>query len=184
MYQVNRLHFRMVHTSQDHVLGTLAAKPEVFQPLATCLRRQFEKINLAIAQVMEFPFAIRISTLVDHHIFLLHDCYTQRFTIVAGTLHRRSLNCGAHQHHRRAMIAALANGFRASLTLVMCCSIIGFYGRPRMNIRLGRIHQRRSIPDSIPVVRGAKCCPWRQRTLRLCRIHRPYSHFPPRTPNE
>src|SRR5881397_1335408 len=45
----------------------------------------------------------------------------------------------------------------ASLTLAMCCSIISFYGRPRMNIRLGRIHQRRSIPDSIPVVRGAKC---------------------------
>ena len=53
-----------------------------------------------------------------------------------------------------------------------------------MNIRLGRIHQRRSIPDSIPVVRGAKCCLWHWQTSRLCRIHRPYSHFLPRTPNE
>src|SRR3977135_3443040 len=53
---------------------------------------------------------------------------------------------------------------------------ISLYGRPRMNIRLGRIHQRRSIPGSIPVVRGARCCPWRQRALRRCGIHRHTLH--------
>src|SRR5258708_19158321 len=41
----------------------------------------------------------------------------------------------------------------------MCCSIISFYGRPRMNIRLGRIHQRRSIRDSIPVVQWRNVVP-------------------------
>jgi len=44
----------------------------------------------------------------------------------------------------------------------MCRSIISFYGRLRTNTRQGRIHQRHSIPDSIPVVRGVKCCLWRQ----------------------
>jgi hypothetical protein len=87
--------------------------------------------------------------------------------------------------HDRTQLAN--DGFVARALLAQGLSrlnIISFYGRLRMNIRLGRIHQRRSIPDSIPVVRGAKCCPWHQRTLRLCRIHRPYSHFLPRTPNE
>ena len=51
------------------------------------------------------------------------------------------------------------------------------YGRPRTNIRRGRIHRRHSIPDSIPVVRGEKYCPWHQRTLWPCRIHRPYFAF-------
>src|SRR5216683_2895822 len=67
----------------------------------------------------------------------------------------------------------------ALLTLVMCCSIISFYGRPRTNTRQGRIHLRHSIPDSIPVVRGVKCCLWRQQRLRPCRIHRPYPHLRP-----
>ncbi len=58
------------------------------------------------------------------------------------------------------------------------------YGRPRTNIRRGRTHRRHSIPDSIPVVLGEKCCPWRQRTLRPRRIHRPYSWFRPRSPSE
>ena len=50
-------------------------------------------------------------------------------------------------------------------------SIISFlYGRPRMNNRLGRIHQRRSSPDSIPVVRGVRCCLWRLLRLRHCRF--------------
>jgi hypothetical protein len=70
------------------------------------------------------------------------------------------------------------------LPVSLCCSIISVYGRPRMNIRLGRIHQRRSIRDSIPVVHVAKCCPWRQRILRPCRTHRPYPHFLPGTPSE
>src|SRR6266478_3982315 len=56
------------------------------------------------------------------------------------------------------------------------------YGRPRTNIRRGRIHRRHSIPDSIPVVRGEKCCHWHQRTLRPRRIHRPYFCFRPRSP--
>src|ERR1700688_1971613 len=62
------LYFGLVHTNQGHVLGTLTAEPEVLQPLATCLRRQNELINLAIAQVVEFSSAVRISTVADHHI--------------------------------------------------------------------------------------------------------------------
>jgi len=55
LYQILGLHVRLVHTSQDHGLGTITAKPEVFQPLATRLCRQNELINLAITQVVEFP---------------------------------------------------------------------------------------------------------------------------------
>src|SRR3984893_5456791 len=60
--------FGLVHTNQGHVLGTLTAEPEVLQPLATCLRRQNELINLAIAQVVEFPPTVRIGAVADHHI--------------------------------------------------------------------------------------------------------------------
>ena len=60
----------------------------------------------------------------------------------------------------------------------------GSYGRPRTNTRRGRRHRRHSIPESIPVVRGEKCCPWHQRTWRPRRIHRPEIHFRPRTPSE
>jgi hypothetical protein len=73
--------------------------------------------------------------------------------------------------------------FCGSFTLVICYSIVSFYEPPRMNIRPGRIHQRRSIRDSIPVVHVAKCCPCHLRTLRPCRIHRPFPHFLPRIPN-
>src|SRR5216684_2724672 len=38
------------------------------QPLATCLRRQNELINLAITQVVEFPSAVGIGALVDHSV--------------------------------------------------------------------------------------------------------------------
>jgi hypothetical protein len=62
------LHFGLVHTNQGHVLGTLTAEPEVFQPLATCLRRQNELTNLALAQVAEFPPTVRIGAVADHHI--------------------------------------------------------------------------------------------------------------------
>ena len=41
------LHFGLVYTNQGHVLETLTAEPEVLQPLATCLRRQNELIDLA-----------------------------------------------------------------------------------------------------------------------------------------
>src|SRR5580693_1588582 len=58
-------------------------------------------------------------------------------------------------------------------------SIISFYGRPRTNIRPGQIHRRRSIPDSIPLVPAVKYCPWHQRILPPCRIHRPDHCFRP-----
>ena len=61
-------HLRLAHTNQDHALGTLTAQPEVFQPLATCLPRQNELINLAITQVVEFPPAVGIGSLADHSI--------------------------------------------------------------------------------------------------------------------
>jgi hypothetical protein len=61
------LHVRLVHTRQDHGPGTITAKPEVFQPLATHLCKQNELINLAITQVVEFPPAVRIGALADHH---------------------------------------------------------------------------------------------------------------------
>ena len=61
-------HLRQVHTNQDHRLGTLTAEPEMFQPLATCLRRENELINLAIPQVVEFPPAVGIGATTDHHI--------------------------------------------------------------------------------------------------------------------
>ena len=38
----------------------------MFQPLATCFRRQNELIDLAITQVVEFPPAVGIGTLADH----------------------------------------------------------------------------------------------------------------------
>src|SRR5258708_7756070 len=38
----------------------------MFQPLATCFRRQNELINLAITQVVEFPPAVGIGALADH----------------------------------------------------------------------------------------------------------------------
>jgi hypothetical protein len=60
-------HLRLVHTNQDHGLGTFA-QPEVFQPLAPCLRRQNELINLAITQVVEFPPAVGVGALADHSI--------------------------------------------------------------------------------------------------------------------
>ena len=62
------LHFGLVHTNQGHVLETLTAEPEVLQPLATCLRRQNELIDLAIAQVAQFPPTVRIGAVADHHI--------------------------------------------------------------------------------------------------------------------
>ena len=40
----------------------------MFQPLATCFRRQNELINLAITQVVEFPPAVGIGTLADHSV--------------------------------------------------------------------------------------------------------------------
>jgi len=68
LYQRLGLHVRLVHASQDHVLGTLTAQPEVFQPLATCLRRQNELIDLAITQVVEFPPAVGIGALANHRV--------------------------------------------------------------------------------------------------------------------
>ena len=62
------LYFGLVHTNQFHVLGTLTAEPEVFQPLAACLRRQNELINLALAQVVEFSPTVRIGAVADHDI--------------------------------------------------------------------------------------------------------------------
>jgi hypothetical protein len=38
LYQMFSLHFRLVHTSQDHGSGTFSAKPEVFQSLAAGVR--------------------------------------------------------------------------------------------------------------------------------------------------
>ena len=38
-------HLRLIHTNQDHGLGTLTAWPEVFPLLATCLRRDNELIT-------------------------------------------------------------------------------------------------------------------------------------------
>jgi hypothetical protein len=64
----HRFHLRLVHTNQDHGLGTLTAQPEMFQPLAACLRRQNELINLAITQVVEFPPAGGIGALADHSV--------------------------------------------------------------------------------------------------------------------
>ena len=58
-------------------------------------------------------------------------------------------------------------------------SITSFYGRPRTNTRPGQIYPRRSIPHSIPFVPAAKYCPWHQRILQPCRIHRPYHCFRP-----
>jgi hypothetical protein len=123
---------------------------------------------------------VRLCAAVDKQWSSLPRQFCQWFDGLLPHIRRRVLQ-GVHQRHRRAMIAAPCRraSSRASLTLVMCCSIISFYGRPRMNIRLGRIHQRRSIRDSIPVVHVAKCCPWHQRTLRPCRIHRPYPHLRP-----
>ena len=54
-----------------------------------------------------------------------------------------------------------------------------FYGRPRTNTRPGQIYRRHSIPDSIPLVPAVKYCPWHQRILPPCRIHRPYHCFRP-----
>ena len=58
-------------------------------------------------------------------------------------------------------------------------SITSSYGRLRTNTRQGQIHRRRSIRGSIQDVRVAKYCPWHQRRLRPCRIHRPCYCFRP-----
>jgi hypothetical protein len=62
------LHFGLIHKNQGHVGGTLTAEPEMLQLRATRFRRQNKLINLAIAQVVEFSPAVRISTVADHHI--------------------------------------------------------------------------------------------------------------------
>ena len=66
-YQTLGLHFRLVHASQDHGLGTITAQPEVFRLLAACLCKQNELIDLATRQVAEFSPAVWVGALADHH---------------------------------------------------------------------------------------------------------------------
>jgi hypothetical protein len=98
-----------------------------------------------------------------------------------------SLNCETMRpSHCRTVRRAAQSTLNCRQQLLSCFKYLGevrfitsFYGRPRTNTRPGQIHRRHSIPDSIPLAPAAKYCPWHQRILPPCRIHRPYHCFRP-----
>src|SRR5258708_16205221 len=86
----------------------------MFQPLATCFRRQNELINLAITQVVEFPPAVGVGALADHSIpcFIFAtqvDCPRLRDSSVTQCREFRRCCLSWHRGFDRRTLASVQN---------------------------------------------------------------------------